>query len=134
MNTDWAKVKPFAKTAQKIATVTIDENGDILFLATDSNDIFLEDTQTITKRASHVEPAPRYERWLFHFLRAIFGDKGRVSDWTRQWNTLWRIDTSPVGGPILRDADGDIRYWFNRQAAIDAEIAFLNDWFLERGI
>lgn len=141
---DWSTVKPFAKPEQKIVTVTIDENGDVIFLATDSNDIFLELGNVVTTRASHVEPGPRYERWLFHFLRAVFGDKGRVSDWTRGWQTLWRVNTAPVGGPIL--TNGHVRqnwpeslahytaYFANRQEAIEAEVAFLNVWFLERGI
>jgi len=126
--------KPFPKSEQNIITVTIDEQGDVIFLATDANDIFLSLGNVVTQRASHVEPGGRYERILFHTLRALFGDKGRVSDWTRQWFTLWRVNTKPVGGPILRDERGNIRYWIDRQAAIDAEIIFLNEWFLERGI
>lgn len=141
----WDEIKAFPKTEQKIVTATIDENGDVIFLATDSNDIFLNHGTVVTKRASHVEPGARYERWLFHLLRAVFGDKGRVSNWTRTWKTLWRVNTSPVGGPILTWADvwGDpvprgmsnrIALWQHRQNAIDAEVKFLNVWFLERGI
>lgn len=127
-------MKPFPKTEEKIVTATIDENGDVIFLATNANDIFLDLGSVITRRASHVEPGPRYERWLFHILRAVFGDKGRVADWTRNWYTLWRVNTKPVGGPILRDRFGKIQYWVDRQLAIDAEVAFINKWFLERGI
>lgn len=139
-------LKPFPKEQQKIVTVTIDENGDVLFLATDANDIFLNDGDVLTKRASHVEPASLYERWFFHFLR-LFGDKMRVAEWTRGWKCLWRVNTRPVGGPILRwghiypnvdFVDPTVRSlvycWVDRQDAIDAEIKFLNVWFLERGI
>ena len=137
-------MKAFPKTAHKILTVTIDEEGNLIYLKTDAADVLLELGETVTKRASHVEPGPKYERWLFHTLRFLFGDKGRVSDWTRTWQTLWRVNTAPVGGPILTwkhvrpIAEGvpGLRdrtyYWSDRQAAIDAEIKFLNEWFLTR--
>jgi hypothetical protein len=136
--------KPFRQHDDRIITVTIDENGDALFLKTNVNDAFLDLGEVITQRASHVEPAPLGERIAFHTLRAIFGDKGRVSDWTRGWNTLWRVNTKPVGGPILKllhaipgiawPVEDNIAVWANRQDAIDAEVKFLNNFFLERGI
>lgn len=139
--------KAFAKTAQNIITCTIDENGDVIFLATDANDAFLNHGDVVTKRASHVEPVQRFARVLFYILR-WFGDKGRIAEWTRNWHVTWRVNTRPVGGPILRvkDVHPEISFdhypqygeqhawWFDRQAAIDAEIKFLNEWFLERGI
>jgi hypothetical protein len=127
-------------------TFTITEDGDIVALASPGADVILSEMGEMqTQRASHVEPAPRYDRWLFHTLRFLFGDKGRVSDWTRQWHTLWRVNTKPVGGPILRIRDvctnmsferysqyGDqAAYWLDRQEAIAAEIEFLNIFFLE---
>ncbi len=135
--------KRFPKHDNKIITITIDEEGDVLFLKTDANDIFLDQGTVVTKRASHVEPAPLYERLAFHLLRAVFGDKGKVSDWTRTWRTLWRVNTKPVGGPILTwghiypaalncSTLGRQTYCFGRrQDAIDAEIEFLNKFFLE---
>lgn len=138
-------MKAFAKTPRKILTVTIDENGDLVYLKTDSCDALLELGETVTKRASHVEPDNFLLRRLFHTLR-LFGDKNRIADWTRNWNCLWRVNTSPVGGPILlwRHVWGSedwmkglsgynyVALWRNRQSAIDAEIKFLNDWFLTR--
>ena len=82
-------------------------------------------------------------RIAFYVLR-WFGDKTHVADWTRGWGCLWRVNASPVGGPILRlkhvlkdcpwPIEDHIATWCNRQDAIDAEIEFLNDWFTERGI
>ena len=129
------------KSERKVVTVTIDESGDMVYLNTPESDIFMELGERITPRASHVEPGPRYERWLFRLLRTLFGDEGRISEWTRSWNTLWRVDTSPVGGPILRwghvlpncpacMAD-DIYYECDRERAIRTEIDFLNRFFLE---
>lgn len=146
---DKSEYKPFRKTEQKVTTATIDEKGDVLFLASNENDIFCELGDVVTKRASHVEPATFWARGAFHFLR-LFGDKTRVADWTRGWKVDWRVNTKPVGGPILtygnmlpKTAIRDLRSprgtrythtivtWSNRQDAIDAEIKFLNWFFLE---
>jgi hypothetical protein len=130
-----AQQKEFGKTV----VITIEENGDSVFLATDSADVFLEAGETITRRASHVEPVNLFLRVAFHFLR-LFGNKNQIAAWTRGWPCLWRINTKPVGGPVLTWNDIDICPWSrviatfrNRQAAIDAEVQFLNRWFAERG-
>src|SRR6266481_3239839 len=138
------ELKAFPKTPQKILTVTIDETGDLVYLKGDSADVLLELGEVVQRRASHVEPASRDQRVFFHLLRFFFGEKGRIADWTRNWGCLWRVNTSPVGGPILTWAHvwkmepsyGSMDYtacFAKRQDAIDAEIAFLNDFFLERG-
>jgi hypothetical protein len=142
----------FPKTQRDVITLTIDEDGDLLFLKTDSADIFLELGTTVTKRASHVEPATFWARIAFHILRTLVADDSSIAAWTRTWKCRWRVNTSPVGGPILTWADLRLLGWdplidlwgsvapsttatfADRQNAIDAEIAFLNTWFLERGI
>lgn len=101
----------------KVITVFIDDEG-MTFLMDESVKLF--DGEGEVRRASHVEPDGLVFRLLFHILRHVFGDKGRMSDFTRSWPCLWRIDTSPVGGPILPE-----RYR-NRRDAIEAEIEFLN--------
>lgn len=141
-------VKPFAKIEQNLVTATIDENGDVVFLATGANDVFLELGNVVTKRASHVEPVEPLARLAFHFLR-LFGDKNRIADWTRKWRVGWRINTKPVGGPILKWSDiwkkhqtaipwvntlsgwNQVAVFTDRQRAIDAEVEFLNRFFLE---
>lgn len=130
---------PCAAREHKIVTVTIEENGILTFLATDSADIFLECGETLTRRASHVEPTGFWLRVVFHALRTFWGRKTQVAAWTRNWKCMWRVNTSPVGGPILRWHDIDeqcnwqgIATFRNRQAAIDAEIKFLNEWFAVR--
>ena len=139
-------MKAFPKTEQKVLTVTIDENGDLLYLKTSEHDIFAEMGEVVTKRASHVEPSEFWLRVAFRILR-MFGDKTRVAEWTRGWRCRWLVDTRPVGGPVLTwgdvwEAKGDCQDWMrqmpmykakalwsNRQSAIDAEVAFLNEWF-----
>jgi hypothetical protein len=128
---------------EKIVTVTIEDDGSMTYLATDSADIFMECGETITKRASHVEPATFWARVAFHILRTFVTDKSKIAAWTRTWRCRWRVNTAPVGGPILtwaqagvgtgRYAETHHAWWYNRQAAIDAEIKFLNNYFAERG-
>jgi hypothetical protein len=135
--------KTFPIPAHKIITVTIDENGDQVFLKTDSADCFLELGEVITKRASHVEPAGWLLRLAFNLLRILSSDTSKVAAWTRTWACEWRVDTSPVGGPVLtweHVAPSPVAAWMDhrtftthdRQAAISAEIAFLNKFFAER--
>jgi hypothetical protein len=135
-------MKPFPKSPQKVVTVVIDEHGNLEYLKTDSCDVLLELGEVITRRASHVEPATFWTRVWFHIIRTLVSDKSRVAAWTRNWKCLWRVNTAPVGGPILRHIHVDpnskqwawdvIAVWENRQDAIDAEITFLNKWFLTR--
>ena len=117
-------MKAFPKTDPKILTVTIDEDGDLVFLKTPLSDVLLELGTVVTRRASHVTPRAFLPRVGFKLLRWAFGDTGRVSEWTRTWRGPWRVDMRPVGAPVV---DGD---WRTRQDAIDFEIAYLNDWFL----
>ena len=136
-------MKPFPKTERRVVTVTIDESGDLVFLRTPESDIFLELGETITRRASHVLPVRFWQRQAFRILRTLFGDYGRIAQWTREWSTWWYVDTSPVGGHILRwnDTHGDYvckmwagsctAMWEQREDAIRAEVGFLNRFFLE---
>ena len=128
-----------------IIDCTVDENGDVLYLATEANDRFLKQPDSVTRRASHVEPHNFWLRIAFRILRTISGDKNTIAAWTRNWRCLWRVDTRPVGGPVLHywdvpmydwakgckvTKDGIILYG-DRQKAIDAEIKFLNDRGIE---
>lgn len=133
--------KPFAKTPEKIVTITIEDDGSLVFLATESADVFLELGKVVTRRASHVEPATFWARQLFTVLRFLFADDSAVAAWTRTWACGWRVNTKPVGGPILTVWDAtagkypvdSVMVWQDRQAAIDAEVKFLNNFFAERG-
>ena len=142
-------VKPFPKTAQKMVVVTVEESGDLTFLKTDSADVFLELGAVVTRRASHVEPYFLLPRLAFTLLRMLSSDDSKIAAWTRTWACWWRVNTKPVGGPILRWSDvwGEdewlrllimpqfykVASWSNRKQAIEAEIQFLNRFFLDRG-
>jgi hypothetical protein len=125
-------------------TFVIDESGDMKFLVLE----FMHESPLLeganVSRASHVEPNNFVLRIIFHGLRQVLGDKGRMSEFTRNWPIFWRVNTKPVGGPILRykhvypnvvrplwDNTGEcVKTWRNRKDAIDAEIKFLNSWFI----
>ena len=107
----------------KTLKVSMDEQGTLTFLVDADTEALLNATSTVM-RASNVHPANRTLRALFYALRTKYGEKGRVAQFTRLWPCLWQVDLSPVGGPVL---DATYR---NRQAAIDAEIVWLNTNFI----
>jgi len=106
---------------QGAVTFIIAENGDCTYLMTEAAPV-IEGARTA--RASHVEPDNWLLRVIFHALRQWLGDKGRMSDFTRAWPILWRVNMQPVGGPIL------CTRYINRAAAIDAEVIALNKFFI----
>ena len=122
-------------------TITIDESGDLKMLEMAMAEPFKTLGTTVTKRASHVEPAPYWDRVLFTFIRALVPDDSRLAEWTRNWNTLWRVNMRPVDGPILRfghmypailltsEQANRVYCWGSRKAAIEAEIEFLNNFW-----
>lgn len=124
-----------------IITMTIEANGDAVLLATPGSEAFLDCGEVKTRRASHVEPANLVYRVAFHVLR-WFGDKNQIAEWTRHWPIVWRVNTEPVGGWVLRWSDIEdelgpngedgVALWLDRQEAIEAEIKFLNNYFLVR--
>ena len=119
-----------------IATFIIEENGDLTFLVTPAAAAFVT-PDAVVSRASHVEPDNILLRIVFRILRTVLGDKGRMSEFTRSWPCLWRVNTAPVGGPVLTwkhiggDSDTVARFSV-RQNAIDAEVIFLNKFFEEK--
>ena len=77
-------------------------------------------------RYSAVEPDCYVLRIAFRVLRALFGDIGRVSDWTRSWPCLWMADIRKSGGPVLPGR------WRDRQQAIAAEIEHFNKFGIQK--
>jgi hypothetical protein len=122
----------------KEITITMDtETGNFVTLDKSFNVL----GTVTTKRASHVEPARFWLRMAFTVIRALAYEHGKIAAWTRRWPCLWRVNTSPVGGPILQlkhiwpdvawPVEDNIAEYANRQDAIAAEIQFLNEFFLE---
>ena len=107
----------------KTLHVSMDASGTLTFLVDADTQALLNESSVI-QRASHVEPVSRPLRAVFHGLRHLFGEKGRMASFTRLWPCLWQVDLSPIGGPVLPDV------WRDRQAAIDAEVVWLNRNFI----
>ena len=118
----------FPKEPRKVICVTIDEDGNNVFLKTDATDCFLEQGEVITRRASHVLPVAFWKRQAFRLLRTLVPDTSRLAAWSRTWRGPWLVDTAPTAGVVLQGR------WMSRQDAIDAEVAFLNDYFLRRTV
>lgn len=124
-------------------TITIDQStGDMLFLETSGAQAFNALGRLRTRRASHVEPYEFWPRVAFTAIRMLVSDSSRVAEWTRGWGCKWRVNTKPVGGPILtwgdmlglkvfKCPDSDTAWWYDRKRAIEAEKRFLNEFFLK---
>jgi len=103
--------------------ITLSEDGDVRFLVNDTTACLLEDN-SVVRRASHVDPDSYILRIAFHALRAMFGEKGLVGEFTRKWPCAWRVDLSPSNGPLLDEV------FYSRQDAIEAEVEWLNANFI----
>lgn len=93
----------------KDEVVVIDPDGSVRYIYSDTLASLFEDEEQETRRASHVEPA------------STFG-----------WDHCdgWLADMRPSGGPLLfdgyeRERPGVKRAFRTRQAALDAELAWL---------
>lgn len=71
----------------------------------------------LPRRVSSIEPVNPFLRLLFHGLRRIGGDGGRIAAFTRSWGVLWRVRIH--GGVILPETFRD------REEAITAELRHL---------
>lgn len=96
--------------------IVVNEDGTIQQIVTDEMVAF--EGEATTRRASNVMPLAPVKRAAFKMLRTVFGEKGRVSDWTRRWkgpHIAVMVD-GPVLGPYP-----------SRQGALDAELRWLLD-------
>jgi hypothetical protein len=122
-------------------TITIESSGDLTFLDMEAAQAFKELGTARTRRASHVEPYAFWPRLAFRVIRMVVSDDSPAASRTRFWGVDWRVNTRPVGGPILRWRHvckstvpyPDVIYRFaKREDAIAAEIEFLDKYFLEK--
>jgi len=44
-----------------------------------------------TKRVSHIYPANFFLKIAFIFLRFVFGENGKIANWTRKWKCKWSV-------------------------------------------
>ena len=113
--------------SQNEVTYIIDtESGNAVYRVTEAASPL--QLGAVPLRASHVEPVNPLLRVIFHLLRQWLGDKGRMSEFTRAWPCLWRINLKPLDGPILPTV------YYDRKQAINAEVIALNKFFIEESI
>jgi hypothetical protein len=110
-----------------VVTLTIDDEGNAVFLKSHGADLFCSIGSVKTQRGSHVEPKYWPLRIAFHVIRLLVKDDSRVAQWTREWWCMWRVNLAPVNGPV-------VGYWRDRMEAIAFEINYLNNFFLEGNI
>lgn len=101
-------------------TLFIDGGSVVGLYDSTTQPLFAELGKVTVRRASNVEPVSRLLRLLFHLLR-VFGDSGKLADLSRKLPGSWRINMTPVGGPVLAE------HYSNRAQAIAAEVAWFND-------
>ena len=73
--------------------VSIDKEGTATYLVNEhTRDLFPGAARP--RRASHVVPMSLGARLWFKALRAVFGEDGKIGDWTRTWAGPWIVDMS----------------------------------------
>ena len=99
--------------------LVVNEDGTIEQIV--SEDMLRLDGAETVKRASNVLPFGITKQIVFKALRRVFGDKGRVSDWTRRWRGPHVVDV--IDGPLLGP-------FGSREEALRCEVEWLlNDRF-----
>ena len=67
------------------------KNGVLIGFADEVGKLSVKTNNINTKRVSYIYPKNKVLRLCFTFLRKIFGDKGIVAEWTRNWNVKWIV-------------------------------------------
>lgn len=96
--------------------ITIEADGSVRFV--DKPQLRDFPGERTRERASHITPVNRLLRVAFRLLRAHTRDNGPVAALTRRWPCRWQVEI--VGGPRFGS-------YADRQAAIDAEVRWLNE-------
>ena len=72
--------------------IKIDEEGNIITFAEELKEVnpkIYEEVKHTKKRVSHILPENPLKRIVFKVLRKLFGDEGKIADWTRNWKGKW---------------------------------------------
>jgi len=75
---------------------TIDQDGNIVLVYHPNDDqtrAVISELATVVedRRAGHVWPTSPVLRLAFRAIRAVFGSRGRMADWTRRWRCRWVV-------------------------------------------
>lgn len=72
------------------------EDGKIRFIYHPNDLVSRQAIETMSrvledKRAGYVWPRGAAKRLAFRLIRAVFGSRGEISDWTRRWGGSWVV-------------------------------------------
>ncbi len=81
-------------------TVIFKPDGSIRHLACPQVD-FSELGTVKIRRASHIWPANPFVRLAFRAIRFVFGDRGRLAEWSRHWRCCWTVRLSEDPGRVV---------------------------------
>ena len=89
--------------------IVVDEDGTISHIVGDEMPKI--EGNAVTRRASNVLPFGITKQIAFKALRRVFGDKGRVSAWTRRWRgpQIVEIIDGPTLGPFHSRTEALVR-------------------------
>jgi hypothetical protein len=72
------------------ASIFINRDGNISSIGDIPQELEQAVVGTVKRqRASNILPVNRFKRALFLALRAVFGERGKVAEFTRQWQGPW---------------------------------------------
>lgn len=89
--------------------ITIDPTGEVSFIGALPIDLPL--TGIKRTRVSHIVPVNPIKRAMFRTLRLIFGERGRVADYTRSWTGAWRATIIATGQTYTAPSRADAIAW-----------------------
>jgi hypothetical protein len=71
-------------------TIILTKTGRIQWLSPPPFPLKIE--KRTRQRFSEIVPANQLKRVAFRLLRRVFGEEGRVADWTRSWLCRWHAE------------------------------------------
>jgi hypothetical protein len=80
--------------------LSFDEAGNCLALKSDVVPLALLGETSGVTRVSHIVPADSEKRLAFLALRFLFGERGRVAEWARQWQGPWQVRWAASPGVV----------------------------------
>lgn len=70
---------------------------------------------TVRNRASNILPLHRGKRAAFLLLRSLFGERGRIAEWTRQWQGPWLCRLFATGETYVHQSRRCCLAWEHEQ-------------------
>lgn len=95
--------------------INLEEDGRISWIGDLDLDLPVENV--IKRRVSHIVPVNPIKRAFFRVLRILFGESGRVSNWTRAWRGPWLVVIIETGSRFVHQSRSECIKWELEQLA-----------------